>query len=246
MAESYFVKSHDGTEYGPATYDELITWHKEGRIATDTKIRISSTHTVVEAGKILGPSVVAVPPVSPIRPTTVQGPVAATKSSIPSWAWVVAVCLLCVLCVGVPTIVTALFLSSVPTQTRVYETPESDESRIAGSLVGLGKLPDLTKMDQVVGRLKGVLPDDLATKATGFRFNSALSELDLGTLSNPGEVWLFQGSENLGAGQRNVCFADGECRAMNEDQFKRVQQVAPVPDDPGPGPQPDKPKAATL
>ena len=76
--ESYFVIGADGSEYGPATLEQLVEWQKEGRIVDNTQVKAQSTGVVMPASQVLG-GPVAPPTATPYNP----GPVATPSTPAP-------------------------------------------------------------------------------------------------------------------------------------------------------------------
>lgn len=232
--ESYYVLAADGREYGPATMDQMVAWHREGRIAPDTMVRVAGTGAQLRARDLLGPSVVHAPPPQNRfggPGTGPQGPVApgfqshgatpAPRRPTPAWVWLMVGASACMLCVGLP------LASVVPAIDQVRQAISAEAPRrVADSLLGYtrrhdSKFPvftDSTTLVDAIGSELGGGDDRRAARS--FTYNTGLSGADLKRIGNPDAVWMLRDANG------ETCFVGGSCRPVGGSEFAEASKVA--------------------
>ncbi|MES1227973.1 MAG: hypothetical protein ABUL72_04830 [Armatimonadota bacterium] len=250
--ETYFVIGPDGTEYGPASLEQLKQWQAGGRVASDANLRVVSTGELVAASTLL-PAVTFTPPIE--RPTVdyVPAPPSAPyeppkQKSSAGWGWIVAIVafLLIVPCAGMFTMSGNIFGNSRQAAQRTMMLSNAEQVA-TGIMILLAdtndKFPDFSNPSRVSTLLRPYLKNStLIGVAARSQYNTQLSNKDSSKLLNPEEVWLLKPTFNDGSGRIPVCFADSHCKLLTSADFSKTMAVVPKWD-PTPSAEPEKPKS---
>lgn len=221
MMERYTVLGPDGSEYGPASLDELSAWKRQGRVANDSRIRVMSTGVTLKAADLLGKQLPA-PPRLPTPP--------AKTATTPSWVLpfvVASMLVVCLLPLG-----SAVFRGADAAQRGIRGSAEYQSSRrVAGALVaisrGEGKIPDLRKTSELLDQLKPYVSADVLKDAGRLEYHDEISGLALSTIDQ-NATWLFH-TRKSGTGRATVCYVNGECRIASDQEVDQLPEAAAPP-----------------